>query len=98
MITTEACLLSAGRNPHLTKNEVEAMLMRYLAIDKVIWLPNGIYLDETNEHVDNIVHYCGPATVAVWPGPTTLRIPNTRCRMPLTKFSPTRPMPKVGPL
>ncbi len=65
LITTEACLLSAGRNPHLTKNEVEAMLMRYLAIDKVIWLPNGIYLDETNEHVDNIVHYCGPATVAL---------------------------------
>ena len=54
LITTEACLLSKGRNPHLSKQEIENRLKSYLHIRKIIWLKNGIYQDETNEHVDNI--------------------------------------------
>ena len=55
-IVTEACLLSEGRNPHMDKAEIEETLKTYLNVEKVIWLVNGIYLDETNEHVDNIIH------------------------------------------
>ena len=62
-ITTEACLLSQGRNPSMSKSDIEQMLMKYLGVTVVIWLPRGIHLDETNEHVDNIVHYIAPATV-----------------------------------
>jgi agmatine deiminase len=65
LITTEACLLSEGRNPHLSKEEIEATLKEHLNLEKVIWLPNGIYLDETNEHVDNIIHYCAPGVIAL---------------------------------
>jgi agmatine deiminase len=54
LITTEACLLSKGRNPHLTKSQIEEKLKNYLNIEKIIWLRHGIYEDETNEHVDNI--------------------------------------------
>jgi agmatine deiminase len=64
-IVTQACLLSKGRNPHLNQQQIEENLKNYLNVEKVIWLPNGIYLDETNEHVDNIIHYCGPATVVL---------------------------------
>lgn len=64
-IVTEACLLSEGRNPHLNKAQIETYLQEYLNVEKVIWLAHGIYLDETNEHVDNILHYCAPATVAL---------------------------------
>lgn len=64
-IVTEACLLDESRNPDLSKEEIENTLKEYLNIDKVLWLPNGIYLDETNEHVDNIVHYCAPGVLAL---------------------------------
>ena len=64
-IVTEACLLDESRNPDLSKEEIENTLKEYLNVDKVLWLPNGIYLDETNEHVDNIVHYCAPGVLAL---------------------------------
>jgi len=64
-IVTEACLLDKSRNPDLSKEEIENTLKEYLNVDKVLWLPNGIYLDETNEHVDNIVHYCAPGVLAL---------------------------------
>lgn len=54
LIVTETCLLSKGRNPGLNKGQIEQRLMDYLGAEKVIWLPRGIYNDETNEHVDNI--------------------------------------------
>lgn len=64
-ITTEACLLSKGRNSMLTKAEIENFLHDYLNVDKVIWLKNGIYNDETNEHVDNICAFVKPSEVVL---------------------------------
>lgn len=64
-IVTEACLLHESRNPHMTKEEIENTLKEYLGVEKVLWLPHGIYLDETNEHVDNIVHYCAPGVLVL---------------------------------
>ena len=52
-LVTEACLLSAGRNPALAKEQIEQKLKTYLGVEKVLWIPRGIYNDETNEHVDN---------------------------------------------
>ena len=65
ILTTEACLLSRGRNPALTKEEIEEELKRCLGARKVIWLPSGIYQDETNEHVDNICAFTAPAEVVL---------------------------------
>ena len=62
-IVTEACLLSKGRNPQLSKDEITDMLSRYLGVSKVIWLPHGIYQDETNEHVDNVCAFTKPGEV-----------------------------------
>lgn len=59
-VVTEECLLSEGRNPHLTKEEIERTLKEYLGVEKVIWLKKGIYLDETNGHVDNIFSFSAP--------------------------------------
>ena len=36
-----------------------------MGAEKVIWLPSGIYNDETNEHVDNVCAFTGPATVVL---------------------------------
>lgn len=65
MIVTEACLLSGGRNPQLTKEQIEDKLKEYCNIEKVIWLPCGIYNDETNEHVDNVCAYTAPGEVVL---------------------------------
>lgn len=65
LLTTESCLLSAGRNPGMSREEIENMLCRALGAEKVVWLPCGIYNDETNEHVDNICAFTAPAEVVL---------------------------------
>ncbi|MBY5991188.1 agmatine deiminase [Ferrimonas balearica] len=65
LYTTEECLLHPSRNPHLTREEIEAQLREYLGIEQVIWLPRGLVNDETNGHVDNLLHVIGPAKVVL---------------------------------
>ncbi len=65
LITTEACLLSKGRNPYYRKEEIEEILRDYLAVEKIIWVPHGIYNDETNEHIDNMVSFIKPGEVVM---------------------------------
>lgn len=65
LLVTESCLLSEGRNPQMTKDEITEMLKNYLGAEKVIWLPRGIYNDETNEHVDNVCAFVNPAEVVL---------------------------------
>ena len=57
--------MSEGRNPDLTKTEIEQVLCDYLGVSKVIWLPRGIYNDETNEHVDNVCAFTAPGEVVL---------------------------------
>lgn len=64
-LVTERCLLNKGRNPNLTKGEIEETLKEYLNIEKLIWLKHGIYLDETCEHIDNICTFVKPGVVVL---------------------------------
>lgn len=63
VLTTEMCLLSEGRNPHLDKAGIEDMLKEYLNIEKVLWLKDGIDPDETTGHVDDVACYARPGEV-----------------------------------
>lgn len=65
VLVTESCLLSAGRNPSLAREQIEERLRRYLGAKKVLWLPRGIYQDETNEHVDNVCAFLRPGEVVL---------------------------------
>ncbi|MEZ4626744.1 MAG: agmatine deiminase [Eubacteriales bacterium] len=65
LLVTEACLLSAGRNPNLTKPQIEQKLKDYLGVEKVLWLPRGILGDETNEHVDNVAAFIRPGEIVL---------------------------------
>ncbi len=65
VLVTEACLLSAGRNPSMTKEEITEKLKDTLGAEKVIWLPRGIWQDETNEHVDNVCAFTAPGEVVL---------------------------------
>jgi len=63
LITTEECLLSPGRNPDLTREQIEEHLRDYLNVEKVIWLGKGIDPDETNGHVDDVACFVRPGVV-----------------------------------
>ncbi len=65
LLVTEACLLSPGRNPQLSKAQIEERLKHCLGISKIIWLPHGIVQDETNEHVDNVCAFVRPGEVVL---------------------------------
>ena len=63
LITTEQCLLHPNRNPNLARGEIEQHLADYLNIDRVIWLPRGVYEDETDGHIDNLCCFARPGLV-----------------------------------
>ncbi len=65
VMVTQSCLLSRGRNPQLTREQIEDKLKEYLGATKVLWLPYGIYNDETNEHVDNVCAFTAPGEVVL---------------------------------
>ena len=65
VMVTEECLLSEGRNPKMTKEEIGNMLCEYLNCEKVLWIPRGIYNDETNAHVDNMANFVKPGVVVL---------------------------------
>ena len=64
-LTTAECLLSPGRNPELTQAQIEAYLQAYLNVEKVIWIPRGVFHDETSGHVDNLVCFLRPGAIAL---------------------------------
>ena len=65
LVTTEQCLLHPNRNPTLSRAEIEKRLADYLNINKIIWLPRGVYEDETDGHVDNLCCFIRPAVLAL---------------------------------
>ena len=64
VLTTEMCLLSEGRNPYLTKEEIEKKLCDYLNCEKVLWIKDGIDPEETNGHIDDVACFVRPGEVA----------------------------------
>ncbi len=64
LLTTEQCLLNPNRNPELTRDEIVALLQRYLGVERVIWLGHGLVEDrDTDGHVDLIAAFVGPQRV-----------------------------------
>ena len=72
LITTEECLLNPNRNPGLSKQEIEDHLKAYLSVEKIIWFNKGVYMDETDGHVDNLCCFVKPGVVAfLWTDDTS---------------------------
>lgn len=65
LITTEQCLLHPGRNPDKTRVEIERHLRAYLGVETIIWLGEGVFLDETDGHVDNLCRFVRPGEVVL---------------------------------
>jgi agmatine deiminase len=63
VLTTEECLLNPNRNPELGREQIEQALLAYLGAEKVVWLGQGVYEDETDGHVDNLACFARPGVV-----------------------------------
>jgi agmatine deiminase len=63
LLVTEQCLLNPNRNPQLSREQVEALLRDYTGAEKIIWLGEGVYQDETDGHVDNLACFSRPGEV-----------------------------------
>lgn len=69
VLTTEACLLHAGRNPGETRASVETLFAELLAAPDVIWLGEGIAGDDTDGHVDDCAQFVSADTVLALDAP-----------------------------
>ncbi|MBJ8338641.1 agmatine deiminase family protein [Antrihabitans sp. YC3-6] len=69
VLVTETVQLDPGRNPNLSKADVEAELARTIGAKKVIWLPYGLARDQerfgTRGHVDIVAAIPSPGVVLV---------------------------------
>src|SRR5690606_3546208 len=62
---TEHCLLDSERNRQFTREAIEALVLRELGLDRVLWISKGALLgDDTDSHIDNLVRFCSPDTIA----------------------------------
>ena len=63
VLTTEACLLNANRNPNLARPEIETYLREYLGVSTVLWLGDGIIGDDTDGHIDDLTRFVDSTTL-----------------------------------
>lgn len=63
VLTTEQCLLNENRNKHLTKEQIETILMQFLNVQQVLWLKEGIVGDDTDGHIDDIARFVNVDTI-----------------------------------
>jgi agmatine deiminase len=65
LLTTSQCLLSRGRNPHLTRAQIEQRLKQFLGVQRVLWLEHGaLEGDDTDSHIDTLARFCDANTIA----------------------------------
>lgn len=66
LLTTEQCLLHPNRNPELSREDIERGLRDFLGVEVIVWLGRGHSTDrDTDGHIDGVVIYAAPATVAL---------------------------------
>ena len=102
LITTEECLLSQiqCRNPGFTRDDYEEVFSRYLGIDQVLWMDEGIVGDDTHGHVDDITRFVNKDTIVTVVEPNKKDDNHARLNTNLKRLKKTNfnivelPMPK----
>jgi len=63
LLTTEAVLLNANRNPEMGRGEIEERLKDLLGVGEVLWLERGIEGDDTGGHIDDLARFVDDGTI-----------------------------------
>jgi agmatine deiminase len=65
LLTTASCLMHPGRNPGLSRAQIEDRLRETLGVDRILWLEHGwLAGDDTDGHIDMLARFCSPDTIA----------------------------------
>ena len=55
LLVTSQCLLTPTRNPHMSKDDIDAYLCKIFGVNKVLWLDYGAFAgDDTDSHIDTL--------------------------------------------
>lgn len=57
VLTTKSCLLNPNRNPSLSMTEIEKHLKKYLGVEEIVWIQEGIAGDDTDGHIDDFARF-----------------------------------------
>jgi len=49
----------------MSRDDIERELRRYLGVETIVWLGQGVYRDETDGHVDNLCAFVRPGEVVL---------------------------------
>ena len=63
LLTTEAVMLNANRNPDLTRQDMEQRLRDGLGVAEILWLRQGIEGDDTDGHIDDLARFVDSQTL-----------------------------------
>jgi agmatine deiminase len=86
ILTTRECLLNNNRNPSMSRQEIEEIILCNTGCTKMIWLSDGLANDDdTNGHVDNFACFIRPGHVLLaWTDDEVYDTENyVRCRAAL---------------
>jgi agmatine deiminase len=65
-VTTTQCLMHPNRNPSMTWTEIDETVRTELGVERMLWLPYGLALDDdTDGHVDNVAAFARPGVLVV---------------------------------
>lgn len=57
LLTTESVLLNPNRNERISRREAETVLCEALGVRQVLWLPSGLFCDDTDGHIDTLTRF-----------------------------------------
>jgi agmatine deiminase len=65
LLTTVQCLMESNRNTAFDRSAVEQHVLSLLGLDHALWIgEGGLSGDDTDSHIDNLVRFCSPDTIA----------------------------------
>jgi agmatine deiminase len=63
LLVNERCVVDPRRNPGLDRVAMEAALVRWLAVDRVLWVEGDLAGDDTDGHIDQLARFVAPGRV-----------------------------------
>lgn len=64
LLTTEHCLLGSNRNTDMNREQIEALVLEKLGLNRTLWLSEGALLgDDTDSHIDNLARFSDAETI-----------------------------------
>ena len=65
LICIKNTIANNNRNPGISECEIECELKRSLGVERIIWIDEGLKLDETGGHIDNLCAFADKDTLLI---------------------------------